>query len=88
MYAKSAVGRCGKLEHGAPGNPARVGERERHVVFGEQREHAVVEPSALAEFHGELNVAREEREIRRECGELRGPEVGAELDEDGTEFVT
>ena len=51
-------GLSGKLHHLLTRNPARVSERERYTVLGEQGKHSFVDPSTLAELDGKLHVAR------------------------------
>ena len=84
---KSAVGRVGELHHLLARNPPAVAERERHVVLGEQREHAVVNPAALPELDRESDVARQLRKKLRDGRKLRRREVGTELNENRAELV-
>src|SRR4051812_10467959 len=73
-------------EHLLPGNPLPVGQCKRDVMLGEQRNHAVVNPAAVAEFDRETRVTRKLGKELRERRKLRRPELGAELDEDRSEL--
>src|SRR5690242_4988713 len=87
-YVNEVGGRLSsELHHLLPRNPARIGQRQRDTVLGEQRQHAVVNPAALTKLDRESHVARQRRQKVRECRQLGRCEVGTELNQNWTELV-
>ena len=56
-------------------------------MFGEQCEHAVVDPAPLPELDCESEVARQLGEELRDGGQLVRREVGTELDQNRPELA-